>query len=40
VADRKAKAEWKAKIAAQKAAAPAEDEEDFFAKLVGLPGKA
>lgn len=33
VAGRKADAEWKARLAAQEAAAPAEDDEDYFAKL-------
>jgi hypothetical protein len=33
VAGRKADAEWKAKMAAENAAAPADDDEDYFAKL-------
>jgi hypothetical protein len=40
VTGRKAHAEWKAKMAAERAAAPAEDDEDWFVKLAGLADAA
>jgi hypothetical protein len=40
VSGRKASAEWEAEMAARKAAAPADDDDDYFAKLTRLPDAA